>query len=174
VLDTGGCHGRKSLRSCSGPGNTAKTWERIVAERLAWWLDQCEAAAPLPVRASQPALPNHKAAEPSAEFGTPAHPERKDKTVGDPMVLARSVQADGGQRAIEIDVTDRNDLEELRLELRDRFLAGPVVDATRITHIRPWLWRQARSGGRPLSAIGEETGYEIRLSRYTEQQVVDV
>jgi hypothetical protein len=152
--------------------NTADTRERLVAERLVWWIQQCEAAAPVPVRASQPSIPGG----PPTDVGQTHAPETRvpprpeEGAMDDPLLVARDVQLDGVQRAIGTDETDPEDLEELRLELRDRLLAGPVVEATRVTHVRPWLWRQPTSGGQPLSTQGAETGYEIRLSRYAKPQ----
>jgi hypothetical protein len=148
------------------------TWEQIVAKRLVWWIGQCEAAAPLPVREAPPSVP----AGPVSESNRPVRPtpeywpKAKEEAMDDPLLLARHVQLDGKERAIETDESDPEDVERLRLELRDQLLAGPIVDGTRITHVRPWLWRRATSGGRPLSAQGAETGYEIRLSRYAKQQ----
>jgi hypothetical protein len=147
------------------------TWERVVAQRLIWWVEQCEAAAPLPVRALQPYIPAGPASKSNRPVSpTLEHSQPEEKSMDDPMLLARDVQLDGKERAIETDETAPEGLEQLRVELRDQLLAGPVIDGTRITHVRPWLWRRATSGGRPLSTQGAETGYEIRLSRYTKPQ----
>jgi hypothetical protein len=150
---------------------TADAWEPPLARRLAWWVEQCEAAAPPPVRASQPSIPAAPASKSNSSVPpTLHHSQPEEESMDDPMLLARDVQLDGEERAIETDETAPEGLEQLRMELRDQLLAGPVIDGTRITHVRPWLWRRATSGGRPLSTQGAETGYEIRLSRYTKPQ----
>jgi len=32
--------------------------------------------------------------------------------------------------------------------------------------VLPWLWNAATSTGRALTTTGDDTGYELRLSRY--------
>jgi hypothetical protein len=83
------------------------------------------------------------------------------------------VQRDGQQRAGEVAMTDPEDLELLRIELRDRLRMGPNVDGTEVTHVMPWLWRAETSGGRALTELGATTGYELRLSRNITEQTDD-
>jgi hypothetical protein len=143
-------------------------WERTVAERLGWWSEQLEQGAPLPVREIQPSLPSRTDADAStASQGLPSDAEA---AADDPLLLAARVQVDGKQRGIEAAIHDPTDLEELRLELRDQLRTGPEIEGTAVTHVRPWIWRAATSGGQALTEIGRETGYELRLSRYREAQ----
>jgi hypothetical protein len=89
--------------------------------------------------------------------------------------VAALVQRDGQERGLESEsnLDHFDDFVAVRVELRDLLRTGPLVDGERITHVRPWLWRAATSRGRPLTRTGTETGYEIRLSRYTRSQVLD-
>jgi hypothetical protein len=146
-------------------GKSDVAWERTIAGRLAWWIEQAEQAAPLPVRNTQPSLPSEpaKAASPApVTTGPPADSSDLDAA----LRVAALVQGDGDQRALELDVDDPEDLEELRLELRDHLASGLEIDGEPLTHVRPWTWSAATSGGRPLTQLGEQTGYELRISRY--------
>ena len=37
---------------------------------------------------------------------------------------------------------------------------------TAFVAVLPWVWRAESSGGRAKTEAGEETGFELRLSRY--------
>jgi hypothetical protein len=78
----------------------------------------------------------------------------------DAMDVARLVQVDRRQRGVELSLTTPEALESVRLELRDRCVGDPDV-----SNVRPWVWRRA-SSGQPLTELGRETGYELRLSYY--------
>lgn len=80
-------------------------------------------------------------------------------TVTAALDTARQVEADRRQRAVPVDVSDPDDLDELRLELRD-LLSAPAPD------MKVALWRAATSGGRALTTLGADNGYELRLSYY--------
>lgn len=73
--------------------------------------------------------------------------------------LARLTEADGRQRALDYTFTSLEDLQAARFQLREALL-----DAH--SNVRPWVWQRATSGGHPLTALGEQVGYELRLSRY--------
>jgi hypothetical protein len=144
------------------------TWERTVVGRLAWWIEQLELGAPLPVRDTQPSLPSGPAA-PSTDavrVEPPAAPSDLDAA----LHVAAQVQQDGRQRAVEVDVNDPEDLEALRLEVRDHLASGLRVDGEQLTHVRPWIWSAASTDGRPLTRSGQRTGYELRISRYRAAQ----
>lgn len=126
-------------------------WERTVADRLAWWIGEVEAGNPLLTREA-------------------ARPEPRSDLLNDGLRLAARTQEDGTQRAIESADLAPEELEALRLELRDALLDGPVIDGVEVSHVRPWLWRAATSGGTALTEAGRTTGYELRLSRYTAPQ----
>lgn len=88
-------------------------------------------------------------------------------TVADPvpeaLALAEATAGDGQQRALDYGAADLEGLLELRLQIRDELAASAQETALRC--VMPWLWRP-ESGGRPLTAAGEATGRELRLSRY--------
>jgi hypothetical protein len=144
------------------------TWERTVAGRLAWWIEQLELGAALPVRDTQPSLPSEPARESAAEV--PIEPPGAASDLDAALHLAALVQRDGEQRAVEADVEDPEDLDELRLEVRDHLASGLRVDGEQLTHVRPWIWSAATTDGQPLTRAGERTGYELRLSRYRKAQ----
>jgi hypothetical protein len=149
-------------------GASETAWERTVADRLAWWIDQMEQGAPLLERKQVPVqqAPTPEELVPGPTVAAPGSGDDVD----DALKLAALVQQDGKQRALEAALGDPEDFEDFRVELRDLLLDGPVVDGTRITHVRPWLWRAATTDGQPLTQSGVETGYEIRLSRSTKAQ----
>jgi hypothetical protein len=86
---------------------------------------------------------------------------------GDPLLeavaLAEACAADGDQRALDHRPHDLEDLQRLRLEVRQRLCASEPGASLR--RVMPWLW-QPRSGGQPMTAAGAELGFELRLSRY--------
>jgi hypothetical protein len=90
--------------------------------------------------------------------------EWRDGWLGDPVeagrALAERTAEDGRQRALDHDFSSLEELQEVRLSLRDR-----LVDEGSST--RPWLWNEATSGGQALTEAGSTTGYELRLSRST-------
>jgi hypothetical protein len=130
---------------------TPIAWEAAIVDHLETWIRDVEAGSPLPERA----LPEPPAAD------------------VDWLKLAAAVQRDGQQRAGELTVTDPEELEALRVELRDELRTGPTIDETAVTHVMPWLWHAETSGGQPLTELGAVTGYELRLSRYAAEQTDD-
>lgn len=125
-------------------------WERTVADRLIWWIDEVEAARPLPVR--------ELAAPPTVDH------------LEDGLKLAALTQSDGVQRGLDTPELSPEELEELRLQLRDALLSAPTVRGLEVTQVRPWLWRAETSGGVGLTTGGEQTGYELRVSKYQSRQ----
>jgi hypothetical protein len=79
------------------------------------------------------------------------------------LALAKLTAADGKQRAVDYRASDLEELQALRLVLRDSLCSGP--EGSELRYIRPWLWR-FESGGDALTDAGAELGYELRLSRY--------
>ncbi|SPL99819.1 unnamed protein product [[Actinomadura] parvosata subsp. kistnae] len=80
------------------------------------------------------------------------------------MALAEETAQDGRQRAVDHPGADLEELQRLRLVLRQAICASPGQTALR--HVRPWLWSLTTSGGHALTASGQDTGFELRLSRY--------
>ncbi|MGW6497978.1 hypothetical protein [Nonomuraea angiospora] len=80
------------------------------------------------------------------------------------MALAEATAKDGRQRAVDHPAADLEELQRLRLTLRQAICASPGQSPLR--HVQPWLWNLTTSGGRALTASGQDTGFELRLSRY--------
>jgi hypothetical protein len=80
------------------------------------------------------------------------------------LELATATAEDGGQRALDHEVGDLEDLLELRLEVRDRLAASP--DGSPLPRVQPWIWNAATTDGAALTDAGRRTGAELRLSRY--------
>ena len=78
------------------------------------------------------------------------------------LELADLTAEDGEQRALEYRAGSLERLHELRMQIRDELAASADGDARR--HIEPWVWRW-ESGGKPITAAGQETGFELRFSR---------
>lgn len=79
------------------------------------------------------------------------------------LELARLTAADRGQRALDFEATDLDQLKELRADV------AALIDAeggSAIHHVRPWIWSAATTDGEPLTEAGATVGYELRLSWY--------
>jgi hypothetical protein len=144
-------------------------WERTLVRCLDRWLDQVETGLPLPARTGVTSVEdpsvmsrNHRTEKSEGAVG--------HRTPEDPFQVAALVRADGRQRAVEVEVTSPDELETIRLDLREQLLDGPLVGGVLVTHVRPWIWSARSSGGHPLTEFGEVTGYELRLSRYARRQ----
>jgi hypothetical protein len=97
----------------------------------------------------------------------PGHPPataQHDDLVEDAVALAEATSRDGRQRALGHAAAGLEELQRLRLEVREAIGAIPAGAAVRL--VQPWLWNVDTSTGQALTAAGKETGYEIRLSRY--------
>lgn len=133
-------------------GDSPVAWERTIAERLAWWLDEIEAQRPPP---------------PRSRAAVPPMPETTVESGIDVVLLeAAAVQLTGQQAAVDLWPGSPDLLDELRLEVRARLRDGVVIEGIAITNVLPWLWSAASSGGRAISGSGGTHGYELRLSRY--------
>jgi hypothetical protein len=77
---------------------------------------------------------------------------------------ARQTAADGGQRALDIEIGSLEALQTLRLEIRRLLAREPSGSILR--QVSPWLWSASTSGGGAITSAGRTTGYELRLSRY--------
>ncbi|MET7336326.1 hypothetical protein [Nonomuraea sp. NPDC005650] len=80
------------------------------------------------------------------------------------MAMAEATARDGRQRAVDHPAADLDQLQRLRLALRQTICTSPAQAPLR--HVRPWLWSATTSGGDALTASGRDTGFELRLSRY--------
>ncbi len=135
-------------------GDSPVDWQRQVAARLVWWLDQIEAQKPPPPRRRR---------------ATPVPHVTVESGIDVVLREAVTVQRTGHQAAVDLWPGSPDLLDELRLEVRARLRDGIVVDGTPITHVLPWVWSAGSSGGRPLSTSGQTHGYELRLSRYEKE-----
>lgn len=95
----------------------------------------------------------------AAASGPPASPTEALRTARD---AAESTAADGKQRALDIECANLEELQELRLEVKEALAAHPDPE---VRKVRPWLWR-TESTGQPLTDAGRSTGYELRVSHY--------
>jgi hypothetical protein len=82
----------------------------------------------------------------------------------DARATAALTATDGKQRAVELETTGLEELLALRVEMREHLAAAS--DGSGLRRVQPWLWDATRSGGRPLTRTGAETGMELRFSRY--------
>ncbi|MDX1620323.1 MAG: hypothetical protein R3320_04995 [Nitriliruptorales bacterium] len=130
-------------------GGSEVDWERTIAQLVVDWLEDVEAGTPPPAKA-----PRVVTAESVAEAATEA------------LSLAAQVEESGDQAALDIWPGSAEELEELRLELRDRLKGGLEVDGMRIRHVLPWHWSAGSSGGHAMTQTGREHGHELRFSRY--------
>lgn len=137
---------RMLLRVIATIGTPASGWREVVVQ---------EEARP-PATAAPPPSP-HPAATPL--------PSRD--ALDDAVATARQTSGDGLQRAVDLEHSSLEALQDLRLQVRRRLCAEPPDSLLR--HVMPWLWSADSSGGTPLTARGAETGYELRLSRYKRQ-----
>ena len=87
-----------------------------------------------------------------------AQPDPMDAT----LALAYDVANEGRQRALDHVFGSLDDLQDFRIEVRDR-LAQQSDESS--GQVQPWLWNAKTSGGTPLTQSGREVGYELRLSR---------
>ncbi|MGW0631788.1 hypothetical protein [Streptomyces sp. NPDC002758] len=157
------------------------TWAAVLPLATAVWGDSAHGAErelvaflgdylpgldrPRPPRACAPPEP---AAAPARE-GSGSPPLSKPAPGPVPDAVLRTailVQCDGRQRGVDLHVHDPEELDAMRIGVRELLRTGPVVDGTGITHVQPWIWKAGTSGGRPLTEAGSATGYELRLSRY--------
>jgi hypothetical protein len=83
-------------------------------------------------------------------------------TVGLAVRQARLTASDGRQRALDHRAQSLEELQRLRLAVRNELRA--IMDCAGTT-VESWLWNAATSEGVALSEAGRELGYELRFSR---------
>ena len=81
--------------------------------------------------------------------------------IRDAIRLAKDVQTDGNQRAVDVTAGGLQELIDTRKRIADA-LARDIATP----NVRPWIWYEATSGGKPLTELGRSVGCELRLSRY--------
>jgi hypothetical protein len=74
--------------------------------------------------------------------------------------VAAQVAADHQQRAVTVAAGSLQDLYDQSRSIGDSLAQHP--DPT-LRHVQPWVW-QPSSQGHPLTALGRDTGFELRLS----------
>jgi hypothetical protein len=89
-----------------------------------------------------------------------SYTEKRD-IIGQALKSAIDVQESGQQAAVDVNASGLEELMDLRIRIRD---ALGRTDET--INVKPWIWYEASSGGRALTALGKEVGCELRLSRY--------
>ena len=91
-------------------------------------------------------------------------PESPDHDpVQEALRLAEETAEDGKQRCLDHTANDLESMQALRLQVRQALAATPPESGLR--HVMPWIWTTT-SGGRHMTAAGDRTGAELRLSRY--------
>lgn len=140
-------------------GETSDTEQRAVVDRL---LETVTDLTTLSGGAWRTSIGRVSSAAPARTADAPRR-EPETEVVARAMELAGAVTSDGRQRALEHRPVDLEDLQALRLAVRNELARSPVSSPLR--HVMPWLW-QPTSGGSALTDIGTELGYELRLSRY--------
>jgi hypothetical protein len=97
-------------------------------------------------------------------LSVPPEPDYDERDLEEEALeLARLTAADRGQRALEFEATDLEQLKELRADVAD--LIGRETSSA-LRHVRPWLWSAASTDGEPLTEAGATVGFELRLSWY--------
>lgn len=91
-------------------------------------------------------------------------PQPVGDALGEAMELAVMTAGDGKQRALDWQATSLEELQELRLQTRNRLRDTEAGSPLR--HVAPWLWSASTSTGAALTAAGALSGYELRFSRY--------
>ena len=152
------------------------TWEQVAELIRQVWADgdepQRRAVEALTdvldgVGSSWPAWRETRLAVTDLERDAAAHPQVDLPTAQAEalaLALAQATSRDGSQRALDRPFANLEELQGLRLSVREAIRAEP--EGTPIRHVLPWLWDATSSGGKALTANGEQTGYELRLSRY--------
>ena len=120
-----------------------------------------------PSSEERPSSTHVQPAEATAGTSISAQRDEPHPIAEDLLGLARATAVDGRQRGVG--ATSPTELENLRDAARDLIAALPAEDQTRF--VLPWLWRAGRTDGRPLTAEGQEFGYELRFSRYKTLQI---
>ena len=77
--------------------------------------------------------------------------------------LADQTGRDGRQRALDGGPEGLEELKQLQVQVRDVLQESDPSAPKR--SVQPWLWHADTSGGHALTAVGAETGWEMRLSR---------
>jgi hypothetical protein len=146
------------------------TWDRTIPLLRATWSDATAAeqrvlaallAALDGIGGSWTTWRTERLVEPAAE--TPSTIEEVPDALDEALDLAWLTATDGQQRALNRTAGHLEDLQALRLAVRQA-----ICDASdeRLRHVGPWIWSVATSTGKALTTSGYETGYELRLSRY--------
>jgi hypothetical protein len=127
-----------------------QTLDRLAIPPAQWRL---EALAAAPAALPRPPIP-----------GTVPAPQLVGDALGEAMELAAMTAGDGKQRALDWQATSLEELQELRLQTRNRLTDAETGSPLR--HVMPWLWTASTSTGAALTAAGALSGYELRFSRY--------
>jgi hypothetical protein len=83
------------------------------------------------------------------------------RAIRDAIKAAKFVQKTGNQAGIEATSGGIEDLNILRVRINDA-----LARQKDLKNVRPWIWKDSTSGGSPLTSLGKDVGYELRLSRY--------
>lgn len=81
--------------------------------------------------------------------------------VEEALQLAHRTAEDHQQRALEYAAESLEELQEIRLAVRNAIRSS---DEVALHHVAPWLWNASTTDGRARTDAGREVGYELRLS----------
>jgi hypothetical protein len=105
-------------------------------------------------------------AEWRATFAVPPRPvDAWEVPVAEGMRLAALTAPDGEQRAVDYDVEDLEDLQALRLELRNQLASSAAESDLRLRHGVDLATGEHGDGD---DGAGSRNAFEVRLSRYAE------
>jgi hypothetical protein len=115
------------------------------------------------------ALLSHGGGRVSTE-GPPRPPiDMSGERWADVLATARAVEHDRRQRPVDRRFSDPEQAAVARDALT-RALSAALPEGQAAPHVRPWIWT-LRSGGSPLTEHGRQTGVELRLSYYANNQM---
>lgn len=83
------------------------------------------------------------------------------KTVRRAIELSSEVQKSGEQCAVEVSASGLDEIIDLRVRIWEALQRLEGAE-----NVKPWVWYEKSSGGKPLTELGREVGCELRLSRY--------
>ena len=83
------------------------------------------------------------------------------KVVRRAIELSLEVQKSGEQCAIEVSASGLDEIIDLRVRIREALQRLEGAE-----NVKPWVWYEKSSGGKPLTELGRDVGCELRLSRY--------
>ncbi len=79
--------------------------------------------------------------------------------------VALQVHKDGEQGVADILVRTQQEADNLFKLAKDTIKKYNSENSQKIIDVNPWIWNKKTTNSKAMSNSGEETGYELRLSR---------